>query len=211
MVSVFGDDETAFRLKLIESHGESWSVIRQLLDDRAKATGQNYDEMKMYLGMASGEMTVDEMQQLLHAGVPMPESIVVNLAGNGQIDEIVELDRRGLISSHHLNMRVGRPNALMRLADHVSAQSYSPAQAAAAFNQLLETGLQPVGENDSDLVTYVLTGRRWGNPEVPLEIARSLIDGGAVSLTAEHQRLNLEFIRDPDVRSRLNELLGTPP
>lgn len=206
LTEVIGSDEADFLIAI--SDMTDWDEIRKAIDEHATATGNNYDQMKLDVGVANGHISSDEIQMLAARGANLPVDISNQLARTGQVDTIIELARSGVITDLNYQDPFTGTNALGTLIQNVgySPQNYEPEEAARAVRLLINVGIEPKPQNKSfDALDYALQVNP-SNAEIKLAIARELLDAG-VPFEESHRQL-LSRMRESEHKREFYELFA---
>lgn len=206
LVEGVGQDEADFLVNVYTA--TDWAAVDTLITSRAAETGQNYNDFKLVAGLAHDALDADAIAQLVLDGTAAPEDLVVQLASNGRVKDIIALSEQQLIGDiNYVNPVSGR-NALGTLVQTIGFRSvrYDPATAAEAVESLIREGVAvKPASGGLDPLDYALQANRFDGA-VKLAMARALIEAGAPIETSHYELL--EAMADIEEKSSFEELLG---
>jgi len=186
---VVGPADAAFLHETLFA-GHDWDTVRALLDERRMFSGHDYRELMMGLGLTSGDISLQQINALIDAGVPLPEMSGYLLASRGRVEDMIALAQRGQIGDLHMRDPLFGDTAAGALVDHLRSASGITAPAAVAKLQaVLDLGVEPSQRNGSqDLLTRIMISTTPENAEVMVTLARHLLSSGTV-VTPAHRAI----------------------
>ena len=186
MALTYGPGEADFLTKLLGV--SDWETAKELINERSRVSGKQYNELKLKIGLASGQITTDELLDIAYSGTALPDNTIHKLARTGQFESIRALTSRGFISNVNLVNPLTGQNALGYAVTQIgiNADNYSPAQASAAVTSLIAMGVEPMPVSGStDHLSSILSRVRANNVDVKLAMADALLRSG-VPLQRRH-------------------------
>jgi len=187
----YGPKEADFYADLFTS--EDWLAAKELIENHAASSGQNYDAWMMQAGLEFGDISADEIEMLVSRGAVLPQNALSKLARKGQVDTIASLVDVGLISDLNAVDPDNGRNALSETIQRISdwSHNYSPAQAANAVERLISLGIKSsnyTGGRDS--LDYALDGINTSNAKVKLAMVEALLSQGRALSSAQRELID---------------------
>lgn len=202
LVNHVGVDEADFRLAVISAMGD-WKQVKEIVSQRSATTGRDYGELLMEVGLVTGDITSDEIVELINNGTPMSEETFEWLTYNGHVEAFTDLASRGLLVDINRPNPVTGRNAIGSYIQHVGhfPGNYSEEQVNTELEQLIGVGVDP-----REALSAALTSVNPSNAELMLAMASTLIDQGVLP-DDEHYNL-LASMKDRPYKRDFLALLG---
>lgn len=201
-----GSDEADFYLALMGGD-LSWPEMRALIHEHSRLTGQDYRELELQLGLNSGEISLEELEQLAAGGLPLPDWSALSLAWQGRVDDIASLAARGHLSDLDIRNPLNGNTTLGTFISHVAGGQMAPEEAARNMASLLALGVDTTETTrGQDALAQVLSRVGPGNAVGMHALAEMLIAHGH-PVTAQHLEL-ASRIASPGISDRMVRLLG---
>ncbi len=202
-----GADEARFRFSL--AGVRDWALLKEMIAERSAATGADYNTLLLDAGLQSGDITADEIRDIVARGHPLPDSAISDLARHGQADTIVTLVEDGIIANTNRVSMLTGDNTLSTYIKSAGRYPYKldAAEAASGLEKLIALGIETQPQHDGpdplDQALAIVTDRNIG---IKLELVRVLLDNG-VPVEDSH-RETVYGMRDGPNKEKLIEALG---
>ncbi len=184
-----GTAEATFYSSAIDAN--DWNEAKRLINERSLVSGQNYDDLRLKIGISTGEITVDEIAKIVNRGTAIPPNAIHTLARGGHIDKIVELVEQNYLANPNTVNPINGRNALSEIINHIGLKGYkySPEDAREAVEKLIAVGIETKPQNGTfDPLDYALRSVKSHNTKVKVAMATALISNG-VPFEDSHREL----------------------
>lgn len=188
----FGVEEADFRLALI-ANSSDWEALKNIVNQRSTALGtiDAYDQMLLEMGIATGKISFEEIEDLSSNGNRLPHDLIYSLASQGQIDTIKKLAEKNLLANLNYEQPILSRNAIGALIDHASnfPGTYESRGIKDAIDVLIGVGVVPMPVNGAPgPLDDVLTNISNRNFQIKYSMAEKLLEHG-VPLEPSHREL----------------------
>lgn len=181
-----GEDEATFLMQLVSRSGD-WDEVRALILEREAHTRQDYRELMLGMGLATGQIPVDDILALLNSGLSMPEGALHLLALHGRAEDIAMLAHRAPFPDLNSRDPVMGNTAIGSFVQHYSmAAAPDPDSAVAALQTLIDLGIdtrQAGGE--LDLLSHIFLNSQPGSLPAMEALSAYVIQTGVVTSPEE--------------------------
>ena len=209
LTDTYGKEEADFLMSVMTM--SDWQEIRGQLNERSAATGQDYTDLYARVGLAHGEISVEDLSRLAREGAGLPTDTINQLARHGRVDAIAELSNQGVLVDLNFRDPVTGENAVATFVRNVGyyPNKLDPGEAQAALQKLIGLGINhSFYDGTLDALDYALQVNP-SNADLKLAMTSVLINQGA-EISESHAEL-VANIADPQVRQRFEHLLDIQP
>lgn len=181
-----GEDEASFLMQLVSKAGD-WHAVQTLILERETRTGQDYRELLLGMGLATGQIPVDDILAVLNTGLSMPEGALHVLALHGRVEDIAFLAHRTPFPDLNARDPVMGHTAIGSLVQHYfMAASADPASGVASLRTLIDLGIDTrQAGGQLDVLSHIFLNSHPGNRPVMEALSAYVIQSGLVTRPEE--------------------------